>query len=87
MRADVHDVVPGPARPVSQSLRQMRFSDASGTDDEDVVVAFDKRAGGKLQHAGLGHGGVEGEVDVLDGFLVLEVGAADALAEMRPERR
>jgi hypothetical protein len=45
-------------------------------------VALDEGAGRELEDLGLGDRGVESEVEVLDGLLVLEVGAANALHEL-----
>ncbi len=67
---------------MAERLGEVALADAGRTDDEDVVLALHEGAGGELEDLGLRDRGVEGEVEVLDGLGVLEVGAADALHEL-----
>ena len=60
----------------------MALSRPAGTGDEEIGRFFDKAAGGQLLDKGPVDAGVEVEIELFDGLLRAESGAADPEAEL-----
>lgn len=82
MGGDVEDVVAEAAGAVAEGLGDVRLADTGRTDQKDVLVALDEVAGREVDDLGARDLGVEGEVEALEGPLVLESGTADPQAEL-----
>jgi hypothetical protein len=78
VRSHVRHREPGAAGAIAEPLGEVALADARGPDDVQVIVALNERAGCELEDLGLRDRGVEGEVEVLDGLRMLEVGAGSA---------
>src|SRR4030065_1608954 len=61
---------------MTESLSEVALAGSTGSNDKDRDLLLDEAAGGKIPDEGLVDGRVEGEVKVLDGFLILGVFAA-----------
>lgn len=64
-----------------QGLGDMAFASAARTDDENTDLFLDKPAGGQVQDQRTVDVKIEGEVELLQGFLVTEVGPAQGRGE------
>ena len=60
----------------------MAFASAAGSGDEDRDLFFYVGTGGQVLDEGLIDGGVEGEVEALEGFLAAEARASQAEVEL-----
>lgn len=69
-------------RAVADSLGDMTLAGAAGTDHQQVGALFQEAAGGQVYDQGAVDFGVEGEVELLQGFMVAEVGATDTHGEL-----
>ena len=78
----VEHAVSDAAGAVANGLSQVRLADAGGTDEEHILVAVHEGAGGQIDDLGLGHRGIEDEVEIFECPGVLEGGAANALLEL-----
>jgi hypothetical protein len=66
VRTGVERVVAGATRAMTERLRDVRFPDAGSADQQNVLVALDEAAGGKVDDLGLRDLRVEVEVEVLE---------------------
>ena len=82
MGGHVEHLVAGEAAAMAQSLREVRLADAALADEEYVLLARDVSARGQVNDLGLGHLGVEEKVEVLEGLVRFERGAAQTLLEL-----
>ena len=67
---------------VAEGLGEMALAGAAGAGDEDVGRFLDEAAGGQFLDQGPVDAGVEVKIELLDGLLRAEAGAADAQAEL-----
>jgi len=75
------DVVALSYSAMTESLSEVAFAGSTGANDKNRDLLLDEAAGGKVHDEGSVDGRVEGEVKVLDGFLVSEVCAAQSERE------
>jgi len=66
---------------MTESLSEVAFAGSTGSNDKNRDLLLDEAAGGKIHDEGSVDGGVEGEVKVLDGFLISEVCASQSESE------
>ncbi len=66
---------------MTESLSEVTFAGSTGSNDKDRDLLLDEAAGGKIHDESSVDGRVEGEVKVLDGFLISEVGASQGESE------
>ena len=82
LRRDVEHRVAGAAGAVAQGLGDVRFARPRGPDQQDVFVALDEGAGRQVDDLRLRHRRVEEEVEIFEGAVTLEAGAAQSLVEL-----
>ena len=70
------DIVFGADRAVAQGLSDMAFAGTAWADNEHADFFFDKPAGGQIDNQTAVDVGIEGEVELFQGFLISEVGPA-----------
>ena len=75
-------IVAGADGAVAQGLGDVAFAGAAGADDEHADLLLDEPAGGQLHDQGAVDVRVEGEVELLQGFLVAEVGPAKGRGQL-----
>jgi len=71
-------IVAAAASLVAQGLGQVRLADTGGAADQDIAFLLDVKAGGQIEDLLAVDGGIEGEVEALQGFAGVDGGPAQA---------